>query len=110
MQIIEINTLENGAHRNQSGANGCPAGWAIIPDSIAVPDTFPFVSIEVDGQTVTRMTAGIVPEPDPTPAQRDPITQTQLALAELAETESAHDLENKLALAELAEMIGGTNG
>ena len=37
------------------------------------------------------------------------VTQTQLALAELAETESAHDLENKLALAELAEMIGGTS-
>ena len=35
---------------------------------------------------------------------------SQLALAELAETESAHDIENKLALAELAETIGGTNG
>lgn len=43
------------------------------------------------------------------PVQIDPVTQTQLALAELAETESAHDLENKLALAELAEMIGGTS-
>ena len=42
------------------------------------------------------------------PAEIDPVTQTQLALAELAETESAHDLENKLALAELAETIGGT--
>lgn len=41
----------------------------------------------------------------------DALTQTQLALAELAETEAAHDLENKLALAELAEMIGGiSNG
>ena len=39
------------------------------------------------------------------PAQPDTI---QLALAELAETESAHDIENKLALAELAETIGGT--
>jgi hypothetical protein len=34
---------------------------------------------------------------------------SQIALAELAETESAHDLENKLALAELAETIGGTS-
>jgi len=40
----------------------------------------------------------------------DILTQTQIAFAELAETESAHDLENKLALAELAEMIGGANG
>lgn len=39
----------------------------------------------------------------------DALTQTQLALAELAETEAAHDLENKLALAELADMIGGTS-
>lgn len=45
-------------------------------------------------------------------AEPDDMTQTQLALAELAETESAHDLENKLAIAELAEtMLGGaTNG
>jgi len=37
-------------------------------------------------------------------------TAAEIALAELAETESAHDIENKLALAELAETIGGTNG
>jgi len=36
-------------------------------------------------------------------------TMAQIALAELVETESAHDLENKLALAELAETIGGTS-
>ena len=36
-------------------------------------------------------------------------TTAEIALAERAETESAHDLENKLALAELAEMIGGTS-
>ena len=110
MKIIEIQPLSNGAHRNQSGCNSCPDGWAIIPDSMITPDTFPFVSIEVDGQTVVNMTAGVMPGPDPTPSEPDPITQTQLALAELAETESAHDIENKLALAELAEMIGGTNG
>ena len=37
-------------------------------------------------------------------------TAAEIALAELAETEATHDLENKLALAELAETIGGTNG
>lgn len=42
----------------------------------------------------------------------DALTQTQLAVAELAEAEAAHDLENKLAIAELAEtLLGGmSNG
>lgn len=69
MRIIEITALDNGAHRNHtsSSLHSIPAGWAIIPDSIEIPETFPFVNIEVDGQTVTSMTAGIVPEPEPTP-------------------------------------------
>lgn len=45
-------------------------------------------------------------ESDPGP---DALTQTQIALVELAETEAAHDLENKLALAELADMIEDTS-
>lgn len=44
-----------------------------------------------------------------TAPEPDTITQTQIALAELAEAEAAHDLENKLAIAELAEMMGGTS-
>ncbi len=42
-----------------------------------------------------------------TQSETSPITQMQLALAELAEAEAAHDLENKLALAELAEAQAG---
>ena len=65
MIIIEITALSNGAHRNQTGTfSAIPSGWAEIPDSIAIPDTFPFVNIEVDGQTVTAMTAGVIPAPD----------------------------------------------
>ena len=68
MRIIEITALDNGAHRNQEGSfRTIPAGWAVIPAGLAIPETFPFVDIEVDGQTVTSMTAGIVPEPEPTP-------------------------------------------
>ena len=68
MKIIEIAALENGAHRNQQGSfNTVSDGWAVIPDSLTIPDTFPFVDIEVDGQTVTAMKAGIVPEPEPVP-------------------------------------------
>lgn len=64
MKIIEINALINGAHRNQSGANVLPEGWAIIPDDIIIPKSFPFVDIEVDGNIVTSMTARELPKPD----------------------------------------------
>ena len=64
MKIIEINALTNGAHRNQSGANVLPEGWAIIPDDIIIPESFPFADIEVDGNVVTSMTAREVPKPD----------------------------------------------
>lgn len=68
MKIIEIQALDNGAHRNQTGAfRTIPDGWAEVPSSIEIPDTFPFVDITVDGQTVTSMTAGVVPEPEPMP-------------------------------------------
>lgn len=66
MRIIEITALENGAHRNQEGAFvSIPEGWAVIPFSMAVPDTFPFVDIEVEDGIVVKMTAGIVPEVEP---------------------------------------------
>lgn len=66
MRIIEIQSLSNGAHRNQTGTfRTVPAGWARIPENITIPGTFPFVNIEVDEQVVTTMTAGIVPEPVP---------------------------------------------
>lgn len=70
MLIIEIQPQENGAHRNQSPSgtiSPIPDGWAVVPSALKIPDTFPFVNIEVDGQTVTSMTAGVVPEPEPEP-------------------------------------------
>lgn len=69
MTIIEIQPQSNGAHRNQtvSGAVAVPDGWAIIPADMAIPGTFPFVLLTVEGQTVTGMEPGVVPEPK-TPA------------------------------------------
>ena len=84
MRIIEISALSNGAHRNQTGTfSTIPSGWAVIPDGIATTDTFPFVNIEVDGQTVTAMTAGIVPEPEtPSPTkQREEAYNTQAIIS-----------------------------
>ena len=68
MRLIEIKKMDNGAHNNQTinGANpetfAVPDGWAIMPDELAVPDTFPFVNIEVNAWAsgdlyVTAMTA-----------------------------------------------------
>lgn len=49
MKIIEINALDNGAHRNQNGKfTIAPNGWAIIPDDMEIPETFPFVNFTVD--------------------------------------------------------------
>lgn len=68
MNIIELNALPNGAHRNQDGPAVCPTGWAMIPDGMETPSTYPFVNITVSDATppvVLTMEAGTVPEPDP---------------------------------------------
>lgn len=79
MTIIEIQPLENGAHRNQttSGNITPPEGWAVIPEGMDTPN-FPFGTIEVDDSTppiVTSWTAGEIPapasEPIPEPTQLD---------------------------------------
>ena len=72
MRIVEIETLENGAHRNQTTSNPVilPDGWAVIPDDM-VCENFPFGSFdveEIDGvPTVSNWTPGEIPEPSPEP-------------------------------------------
>lgn len=79
MRIIEIMPLPNGGHRNQtvSGAVTVPDGWAVIPEGMAIPETFPFVDIQVEGNKVVSMTAGVVPEPEPQP-EPEPTETEQL--------------------------------
>lgn len=86
MQIIEIAALENGAHNNQtsSAIKAPPPGWAEIPAGMAVPETFPFVGIEVKGNVVVKMTAGTVPEPEPEPTPEP--TQLDRLEAQIAYT------------------------
>ena len=86
MHIIEVKALDNGAHRNQNGGiSTIPDGWAVIPDDMEIPDTFPFVNITVEGQVVTSMSPGVVPEPedpitpDPTPEEKIQTLEEQLA-------------------------------
>ena len=84
MLIIEIQPLENGAHRNLTcNLNTIPEGWAEVPPEISVPDTFPFVDIEVNGQIVIDMTAGTVPEPEPEP-EPEPTLEDRVSSIETA--------------------------
>lgn len=74
MRIIEIEALENGAHRNQSAdwitAETCPEGWAIIPDEMEC-ENFPFGTVEVEDGTVTSWTPTDIPsDPEPSAVER----------------------------------------
>ena len=73
MRIVEINALENGAHRNQnSNTRMVPNGWAIVPDTLKTPN-FPFGEIEVsevDGvMTVTKWVAKEMPPVEEIPKE-----------------------------------------
>jgi len=76
MKIIEIEPLENGAHDNFTTNDNIdiPEGWALIPDDMEIPETFPFVNITVAATSlgnfvVTSMMPGVVP---PSPPQPEP--------------------------------------
>lgn len=88
MTIIQIKAKSNGAHANQTTVMPLPKipeGWAVVPEDMDIPDTFPFVDITAekitvdpdtqpvsDGEAdelwvVTSMIPGVVPEPEPAP-------------------------------------------
>lgn len=78
MKIIEIQGLSNGAHRNQkTTSTRVPDGWAVIPEGMEIPETFPFVDLVVEGNKVVSMTAGVVPDPEPEP-EPEPTETEQL--------------------------------
>ena len=88
MKIIELSELSNGAHRNMdSSAFLAPLeGWAMIPNEMEIPDSYPFVKVEaeeIDGvMTVTNLTPGVVPEPEPRPdPSNNYVTYEDLAAA-----------------------------
>lgn len=52
MKIVEVQALSNGAHRNQTGEfSVMPDGWAVIPEDMEIPASFPFVGIEAEEVT-----------------------------------------------------------
>lgn len=86
MKIIELLALSNGAHRNMesSALSAPPDGWAVIPEEMVLPDTYPFVGVEaeeIDGiMTVTSLTPGTIPEPDLKPIKARRIAQSKADL------------------------------
>lgn len=96
MKIIELSALSNGAHRNMESSAWLapPEGWAMIPEEMALPDTYPFVEVEaeeIDGvMTVTALTPGTMPEPDLEPIKVARIARSKTDLASYLE---AHPLQ-----------------
>ena len=91
MQIIEIASLENGAHRNQDGFIGeVPNGWAIIPEGMELQN-FPFGDLAVDEtQTPPVMASWTpLPVPDDPPPEDAPLTVEARLTALEAEAEQA---------------------
>lgn len=53
MRVVELVSLENGAHRNQSGDFDITPldGWAIVSEDLETPATFPFVKNLVQNES-----------------------------------------------------------
>lgn len=85
MKIIELSPLKNGAHRNMesSGITKAPAGWAVIPDELEIPNTFPFVDVDASDGVVTKLTAGVMPEPESKPEPEPETGDTEARLKNL---------------------------
>lgn len=75
MTMIEIATLGNGAHRNQTAHGSIPDGWAVIPDGMEC-ENFPFGEVtteEVNGvMVVASWTPGELPESEPEESTPEP--------------------------------------
>lgn len=68
--IIKIQENENGSHNNQSFVPAeIPVGWAVVPEEMEIPDSFPFVDIETEGQIVVKMVKKAVPPVPPQPIE-----------------------------------------
>lgn len=83
LHIVKIEQNSNGSHDDQMGVGiAVTDGWAIVPENMQIPETYPFVDIETAeiietttneaGESVqvptgvyvvTSMTAGVAPEP-----------------------------------------------
>lgn len=61
--FVKIEKNPDGSHEFQSGGN-LENGWAIVPPTVEIPNTFPFVNIEVaevihPAVTVNKVVEGV---------------------------------------------------
>lgn len=82
MKYIKIEANENGSHNNQFGGAFPGEGWAVIPDNMILPQSFPFVDVEVLDGIVVSLTPREIPE-----VVEENISTTELILLTLAEQE-----------------------
>ena len=82
MRFIKVAAEDNGAHKNQNGGKKPGNGWAVIPEDMEIPSTFPFVNVTASKGVVTELTAGTVPEPTPNPAAEIAQLKAELAASD----------------------------
>ena len=91
MNIIQINANENGGRPPMQSWNGAPpAGYALVPDTLdtsAFYDCMGFVTLELDGSTVTAMTGNqealdAYKASLPEPVEPPPTTEERVAALE----------------------------
>lgn len=63
MKYIKIQENDNGSHENQFTFEELDLGseWAIIPEDMSIPQSFPFVDIEVEEGIVVQITEKEIP-------------------------------------------------
>lgn len=63
MRIIEIKPTIDGSHRVEivEELTEIPQGWALIPEGMFLPNTFPYVDIFVSNGMVTKITPSRIP-------------------------------------------------
>ena len=91
MNIIQINANENGGRPPMQSWHGAPpAGYALVPDTLdtsAFYDFMGFVTLELDGVTVTSMTGNqealdAYKASLPEPVEPPPTTEERVAALE----------------------------
>ena len=82
MRYIKIDAYENGYHETYELFRppwDAPDGWAMVPDEMTT-ENYPYGEVEaedIDGiMTVTKWTAGTIPEP-PEPQPPEPPTEEE---------------------------------
>ena len=91
MNIIQINANENGGRPPMQSWRGAPpAGYALVPDTLDASvfyDFMGFVTLELDGGTVTAMTGNqealdVYKASLPEPVEPEPTTDERVAALE----------------------------